>query len=567
MNITILRGIVYCLLLVQLCFAQEQGFKIPDSLEGKTFKVLAKDFYKREHDSAQAYPYAMTYLLKAKKKNDSIKIADGFYFLSSINRDSTLLRYCDSMIVYTMKNQNKFYPALPYSIKANYYYSKRKFSKSLENYLAANKAAINNNYLEILYVIKHRIGLLKSRYGEDEEALAIFKEVYSYYEENNYLKNDSFHYFIVLFALADSYCRNKKLDSATFYNNKGYKESLEIGDTLHLNYFVFEQGLVAFENENYSAAIDSINKALPQIIKNQDLPNIAHANYCIGRSYEKLYHKEKAINYFKVVDSVYQILNDIHPDLRDSYETLIDYYKAINKPQKQLEYIEKLLHVDSTLNSNYRIVSRKLSKEYDTPKLLEQKNNVIKDLESSLNTSTKWIWVFSGALVLLSVFLINQYKKRKRYKRRFEELIKDSNHSIEKNTSESPSKVKTDVPGEILSKILESLRKFEENEGYLKKDVQLNTLAKKIKTNAKYLSITINSHKQKNFSTYLNDLRIDYAINKLKTDKKFRIYTVKAIAKEIGFNSAESFSKTFRKKTGLYPSYFINELIKSDISI
>ncbi len=33
-----------------------------------------------------------------------------------------------------------------------------------------------------------------------------------------------------------------------------------------------------------------------------------------------------------------------------------------------------------------------------------------------------------------------------------------------------------------------------------------------------------------------------------------------AIAEEAGFNTAESFSKAFFKKTGIKPSYFIKEL-------
>jgi AraC-like DNA-binding protein len=35
-----------------------------------------------------------------------------------------------------------------------------------------------------------------------------------------------------------------------------------------------------------------------------------------------------------------------------------------------------------------------------------------------------------------------------------------------------------------------------------------------------------------------------------------------AIAEEIGFNNAQTFSSAFYKKTGIYPSYFINQLNK-----
>ena len=40
------------------------------------------------------------------------------------------------------------------------------------------------------------------------------------------------------------------------------------------------------------------------------------------------------------------------------------------------------------------------------------------------------------------------------------------------------------------------------------------------------------------------------------------MYIIKAIAKEIGFNTSEAFSKSFYKNTGIYPSFFLKELDK-----
>ncbi|MEM6687757.1 MAG: helix-turn-helix domain-containing protein, partial [Bacteroidota bacterium] len=67
-------------------------------------------------------------------------------------------------------------------------------------------------------------------------------------------------------------------------------------------------------------------------------------------------------------------------------------------------------------------------------------------------------------------------------------------------------------------------------------------------------------HKQKKFIQYITDLRIDYALEKLANDKKFRAYNIKSIAAELGYNSAESFSKDFKRRTKLYPSYYIKKI-------
>jgi len=50
----------------------------------------------------------------------------------------------------------------------------------------------------------------------------------------------------------------------------------------------------------------------------------------------------------------------------------------------------------------------------------------------------------------------------------------------------------------------------------------------------------------------------------LKQDSRFRKFTIKAIANEIGFNTDQAFSKAFYKRTGIYPSYFIKELDKQN---
>ena len=108
------------------------------------------------------------------------------------------------------------------------------------------------------------------------------------------------------------------------------------------------------------------------------------------------------------------------------------------------------------------------------------------------------------------------------------------------------------------------MKEFENKKGFLDAKIKLSNLAKLLETNTNYLSKTINHFKGKNINVYLNDLRVDYAINKIQEDSKFRNYTIKAIAKDVGFKSPETFSKTFYKKTGIYPSYFIKQLEKSN---
>ncbi|MFT5893126.1 MAG: YesN/AraC family two-component response regulator [Dokdonia sp.] len=107
------------------------------------------------------------------------------------------------------------------------------------------------------------------------------------------------------------------------------------------------------------------------------------------------------------------------------------------------------------------------------------------------------------------------------------------------------------------------MQSFEESHGYLKPGINLNDLAKSMNTNANYLSKVVNYFKKESFINYLNGLRINYTISQLKSNHTFRRYTIKAIAKDVGFSNTQSFSKAFVNKTGIMPSYFISELEKS----
>jgi AraC-like DNA-binding protein len=53
---------------------------------------------------------------------------------------------------------------------------------------------------------------------------------------------------------------------------------------------------------------------------------------------------------------------------------------------------------------------------------------------------------------------------------------------------------------------------------------------------------------------------VEFALKEITENARFRKYTIKAIACDCGFNSAESFSKAFDKKHGVTPSYFIKKI-------
>lgn len=74
------------------------------------------------------------------------------------------------------------------------------------------------------------------------------------------------------------------------------------------------------------------------------------------------------------------------------------------------------------------------------------------------------------------------------------------------------------------------------------------------------------SKKNKNasFSGYINELRINYITNKLRSNPEYLTYKIAYLAEEFGYSSYNSFVSIFKQQTGLTPSRFIDYLSKED---
>ncbi|WP_271784923.1 AraC family transcriptional regulator [Aquimarina algiphila] len=538
-------------------------FKIPDSLQNQTYKSLKTRFHKHSNSFEKANLYARSYIKKSLIAKDSIEMARGYFLLSSISHDSLIISYLDRAIDLSKNFHSKYYPALLYYSKGDYYFENANYKEALDNYFISYNMTKDNNPV-LAYDSKFNIGSLKNRVGKYKEAQKIFKEYYDYIlsEESKYPK-DYYNELIALFALSDSYTRLKKLDTATTINQKGIKISLLNNDKDMYHYFIMNEGVNLYFKKKYKSSIDSLKKAIPNIIKLGDQSNIMFSRLYLGKAYYELNKVKEAVKQYKKVDSLFSDYKDFFPEIREGYKSLIDFYKNNGDKENQLFYLNRLIFVDSIYNINYKYINDKIIKNYDTPNLILEKQRLIKKLNRSNSFKNKGILYLLIVLVILSIFLIINYRTKKIYRKKFERLIDTDN----KQENEFINKKKQDftyLSEDITQKIKIGLEKFKSNNDYLNPHVSISTLAKKMDSNSKYLSLFINHYEQKKFTNYINDLRIEYAMEKIKNDKKFRKYTIKAIAYEIGFSNPVSFSQAFYKKTGIKPSYFIKQL-ESDL--
>jgi len=80
-------------------------------------------------------------------------------------------------------------------------------------------------------------------------------------------------------------------------------------------------------------------------------------------------------------------------------------------------------------------------------------------------------------------------------------------------------------------------------------------LAKETGISSCELSILINHHLNKHFFDFINEYRIEKAME-LLTNPERKEYTVLEILYEVGFNSKSSFNTAFKKHTGLTPTEY-----------
>ncbi len=544
---------------------KKQSNKVPDSLSKISFTELEKRFFNSVLDGKKRTIYAKAYYNRSKHQNDKIIFLNGMYLSSySAKTDALALKFADSIIELSKDLTDKDYPAKAYILKSKIFFSNDELKKSLVEILNAEKYSdMNSNSLQNAS-IKQQIGLIKVEMGKASEALPLILENYSLYKNKNI---NSVDFIYTSWILSDIYNRLNKPNEALKIINISL--SLIDKENIYFKYLLLNKAISYNLLKKYKISTNILDVSIPLIIEKDDKLNLAIAYFYHGENdFFCDNNEDKAYNYFIKTDSVLLTTNEFSEVLRKNYVYLIQFSDKKNEIKKQLYFMNRLISIDEKLKNNNLILSTKITNEYDTPHLLKEKQKLIIKINNQKRNVIITSLIIFFCLVFSLYYLFKIRKEKIIFEKRFNDLISNSktNEEIDINPNLGTNKnnnivnQSAEVPIDILNNILESLKTFESNKEYLTINLKSSDLAQKCNTNTTYLSKVINNKKGKNFSQYINDLRIDFAIQKLKEDKNFRKYTIKAISEEVGFNNSESFAKAFNAKTGIQPSYFIKKI-------
>ena len=404
------------------------------------------------------------------------------------------------------------------------------------------------------------IGDLHYTTGNYKEALTKQKESFNALKNAHDLNEDLRirNMGVVLLSMSSTYVQLAELDSALWILDEGIKEKLDKYEFRGKFTYIGQRGWVYLKKKEFERALNYLLEAEKLAIEYDSVIGPSYYSLDLGECYLNLKKYDLAIAKLEKGLEV-QKGNTEEINLVEDFKLLAKAYKEAGNIEKSNDYYEKYIISQTAIEkSKDTIVSTFHDKE-------------IQDLAKEKSfQKNRFLYVISGISVLvLGLFFVILYliKERKKNTKKFENLLAKMNvdseaelQIVDTKDSDLEEKSSADVNEEITKQILNGLEKLKEQEYFLKQECNSYNVAKKIKTNTSYLSKVINSHFQKNFNTYINDLRINYAIVRLKNDSRFRSFSIQSIAEELGYKSADSFTKYFKQDTGLNPSFYIKQL-------
>lgn len=344
-------------------------------------------------------------------------------------------------------------------------------------------------------------------------------------------------------------------------------------------------GLASYQLKNYDAALVHYRKALNRGTGNPE-------NFITGLVYkgmadvylEKSDTKE-AKKYLDRAEKIaeasqyLQLKNEVYASMQNYYARVKDEEQLALARQKK----------DSVAG---QIIDKSAAFLNDVYIKLEEKGQ---KAEARSRIKTMVILVVLGLLLLGILLFLLYRRKQKRQLERFENLRKqlsEKHRPVVQSFAHTPPVVttakKSSLPEagasetigmeekqpngqekeralmslETEQKLLTGLKSFETSERYLDNSLSLSSLAARLGTNTKYLSYMIKTYKKSDFNNYVNELRVNYIIEKLKENPEWRQYKISALAAAAGFSSHSKFATIFKASTRVSPSVFIQYLDK-----
>lgn len=370
-------------------------------------------------------------------------------------------------------------------------------------------------------------------------------------------------YNIIGEAYQKYYIQSKKavfLDSANHYFNVAAKMMLQ--DNFYPEY---TKALLCMREAKSAALAGNYTKSLSLYRQGRKYPidnirTIQLFDLGMGDCFHNLKQVDSALFYCKKYKKNYQVTKVSKENLLMAYNIMTQSYSEKNDNKNAYLYAQKSLELIQSIEG-IKNKSLNFLHNYDLNKIKEESNKII--------ASKNYFKIFLFGILIVLAFVVYSffyyYKVQKEKYYRFLKIIqnlRESKTSMNNNLKIDKTEVqpKQTIDDELIEKLTLGLKKLEQKDIFLDPNFKLAFVAKKLNTNTAYLSQYFNQVMQKTFSEYMQELRIQYILQKLIDTPHYRKYTLQAIAEEVGYKDANTFVRVFKKQTGLSPNYYIEKL-------
>ena len=525
----------YSLLLCNAAVMHAQKTSVPAQKQGSW------EWYALMVDSSEANPsksraFAKSWLQKAKSLDQLKQQAAAYTALMHLAPQNQKMAWSDSIIVAAELSGDDTTTGQAYISRGVQQFRARQYGLALKDYLVANSfvAKTKDRYLE--NKVRFMIAQLKYAMGYTDEAQSMFAECKSYFKDR-----EDRAYLRAVHGLALCYVREGEWKKAGTEIAGGILQAYEYDDGDMVPYLMQAHGMNEFVRKDYRSSIRQLKMALPAIIDNSDFANESLLWLYMGKNYWALKQKDTAVFYFRKVDKIFQKYGFITPEAREAYVRIASWYEAAGDNSNHVHYLKMLQQAHKFVEERYYPVRETLLREYSPDERLQKAESGI--LRERL--------VYGTVVAILAVIIL-WFLYRKGRKRVANEPV-DLPVVRKKTAAEHFASINP----EIVASVLQKLEVFKKKKGFLKKGLDQEQLAALLHTNGKYAGQIIMHVEGKNTVAFVNDLRIAYCLEQLRTDPDWPKYSVDTLASGSGFSSRKTFSAAFRSITGVNPSEYI----------
>ncbi|MEH6680366.1 MAG: hypothetical protein V7724_07440 [Sediminicola sp.] len=526
-----------------------------DTLKLESYKVLYDNIKGSDNDQNEQCIYLRAYLEKARDEGNMEKIVQGYKNYLHRSQGETRLIYADSMLLVAKKAADAGLLGSAFLTKGIVYYNLKKYREALDLYLLADRYIVRSADDYLRYKLKFNMALVKYYTEHYDEAILLLDVCRTYF------KNTSVHgYLNTLHLLGRCHSRMGNYGLSGQINKLGISEGKELGNTGMEVYFVQTQGINNVMSGNYALAVPQLMSSLKTIRQQKDdFANEVLGEFYLGKSFWGLGENERAVGYFKKVDTSFMERKFMKQEFLESYKYLADHYASIKNQGFQLLYLEKHIDAINFMRSQENYLEDKLKDDYDLVTVQREKQRIEKLLKIKNTWKNRWIYMGLFLFALSLWFLYKYYRTKMIYQRRFEEIMRENGPPKEETKKRGDPEQRPDIPQDSVDRVLEELSKFERKKGFLDRGLSANKLAVLMKMNSKYLSQIITYHKNKRSVTqYINDLRVEHFKDQLKHDRVLANFDNRSLAQVAGFNSERAFISAFKSRYQITPKFFVD---------